>query len=207
VALGKALRELMGNRRFCYEDELTREVLLEYLKKETQGRKRQRGESGSATLGSSSLALIEQQPKGANGKDQSAAQEDDLTRDQLLRYVKQKQGFRDVTLVAVTVQTMSGKSFEEKVEKDSLMRQLKQVIADKHGIKVADQHYFLLEGTEDQTQRHTSSLADTERIEDSCTIALCVEGGKTKCENRFENIHSFLHCSCVCSQYALRPYR
>ena len=127
VALPDGLRALMGGRKFCPQEELTREVLLQYLK----------------------------------------AQGD----------------IREVNLVEVTVQTMSGRSFGVVLEVDTEVKLLKSGIEEAEGTAARRQDLLMLregggrEGDE-------VPLADDFEISEPCSVALCVsvaEGNLRSC--------------------------
>ena len=117
VALPDGLRALMGGRKFCPQEELTREVLLKYL--------------------------------------------------------KAKGDIREVNLVEVTVQTMSGRSFGVVVEADTEVLALKSEIEEAEGTAAHRQDLLMLregggrEGDE-------VPLADDLEISEACSVALCV---------------------------------
>ena len=124
VALPDGLRALMGGRKFCPQEELTREVLLQYLK----------------------------------GKGD----------------IREVEGLLDVT-----VQTMTGKSFDVVLESGSTARigLLKSEIEEAEGTPACRQDLFVLrEGEVAAAEEEGSAvpLADDFVISDSCTIALCV---------------------------------
>ena len=123
VALPDGLRALMGGRKFCPQEELTREVLLQYL--------------------------------------------------------KAKGGIREVDgLLDITVQTMTGKSFDVMLEPGSgaQIGLLKSEIEEAEGTPACRQDLFVLCVGEAAAAEEGSAvpLADDFLISDSCTIALCV---------------------------------
>ena len=131
VALPDGLRALMGGRKFCPQEELTREVLLQFL--------------------------------------------------------KSKGDIREVNLVEVTVQTMSGHSFGVVLEADSEVALLKSEIEEAEGTAAHRQDLLMLregggrEGDE-------VPLADDFEISEPCSVALCVsaeEGNLRSCCLRF----------------------
>ena len=123
VALPDGLRALMGGRKFCPQEELTREVLLQYL--------------------------------------------------------KSKGDIREVDgLLDITVQTMTGKSFDVVLESGSTAQigLLKSEIEEAEGTPACRQDLFVLRVGEAAAAEEGSAvpLADDFMISDSCTIALCV---------------------------------
>ena len=123
VALPDGLRALMGGRKFCPQEELTREVLLQYL--------------------------------------------------------KAKGDIREVDrLLDITVQTMTGKSFDVVLESGSsaLIGLLKSEIEEVEGTPACRQDLFVLRVGEAAAAEEGSAipLADGFVISESCTIALCV---------------------------------
>ena len=129
VALPDGLRALMGGRKFCPQEELTREVLLQYLK--------------------------------AKGD------------------IREVDGLLDIT-----VQTMTGKSFDVVLESGSTAQigLLKSEIEEVEGTPACRQDLFVLRVGEAAAEEEGSAVpvADDFLISDSCTIALCVaiEPGK-----------------------------
>ena len=127
VALPDGLRALMGGRKFCPQEELTREVLLQYL--------------------------------------------------------KVKGDIREVDgLLDITVQTMTGKSFDVVLESGSSAQigLLKSEIEEAEGTPACRQDLFVLRVGEAAEEGSAVPLADGFLISESCTIALCVaiEPGK-----------------------------
>ena len=124
VALPDGLRALMGGRKFCPQEELTREVLLQYLK-----------------------------VKGD---------------------IREVEGLLDIT-----VQTMTGKSFDVVLESGSSAKigLLKSEIEEAEGTPACRQDLFVLrEGEEAAAEEgRVVPLADGFVILESCTIALCVD--------------------------------
>ena len=122
VALPDGLRALMGGRKFCPQEELTREVLLQYL--------------------------------------------------------KSKGDIREVDgLLDITVQTMTGKSFDVVLESGSTARigLLKSEIEEAEGTPACRQDLFVLrEGEAAKEEGSAVPLADDFVISETCTIALCV---------------------------------
>ena len=129
VALPDGLRALMGGRKFCPQEELTREVLLHYLK--------------------------------AKGD------------------IREVEGLLDIT-----VQTMTGKSFDVVLESGITARigLLKSEIEEAEGTRACRQDLFVLRVGEAAAAEEGSDvpLTDAFVISESCTIALCVaiEPGK-----------------------------
>ena len=124
VALPDGLRVLMGGRKFCPQEELTREVLLQYLK--------------------------------AKGD------------------IREVEGLLDIT-----VQTMTGKSFDVVLESGSsaLIGLLKSEIEEVEGTPACRQDLLVLrEGAAAVAEEEGSAvpLTDDFVISESCTIALCV---------------------------------
>ena len=123
VALPDGLRALMGGRKFCPQEELTREVLLQYLR--------------------------------AKGD------------------IREVEGLLDIT-----VQTMTGKSFDVALESGSSAQigLLKCEIAEAEGTPACRQDLFVLrEGEEAAAEEgRVVPLADDFVISESCTIALCI---------------------------------
>ena len=122
VALPDGLRALMGGRKFCPQEELTREVLLQYL--------------------------------------------------------KEKGDIREVDgLLDITVQTMTGKSFDVVLESGSSAQigLLKSEIEEAEGTPACCQDLFVLrDGAAANEEGSVVPLADGFVISESCTIALCV---------------------------------
>ena len=122
-ALPDGLRALMGGRKFCPQEELTREVLFQYLK--------------------------------AKGD------------------IREVDGLLDVT-----VQTMTGKSFDVVLESGSTAQigLLKSEIKEAEGTPACRQDLFVLRAGEAAVAEEGSAvpLADDFVISESCTIALCV---------------------------------
>ena len=119
IALPDGLRALMGGRKFCPQEELTRGVLFQYLK----------------------------------GKGE----------------------FREVTgLVDVTVQTMTGRSFDVVLESGvrATVRQLKAEIEEVEGTLVHRQDLFVL--CAEAEKGSEVPLLDSFVIAEACTVALCV---------------------------------
>ena len=120
VALPDGLRALMGGRKFCPQEELTREVLLQYL--------------------------------------------------------KAKGDIREVNLVEVTVQTMSGRSFGVVVEADTEVIALKSEIEEVEGTAAHRQDLLMLrEGGAKEGDE--VPLADDLEISEACSVALCMAVG------------------------------
>ena len=119
VKLPQGMRAAMGGRKFCAQEELTREVLLQYLK----------------------------------GKGES----------------------REVAgLVDVTVQTMTGRSFDVVLESgaSATVGQLKAEIEEVEGTLVHRQDLFVL--CVEAEKGSEVPLLDSFVIEEACTVALCV---------------------------------
>ena len=122
VALPDGLRALMGGRKFCPQEELTREVLLKYLK--------------------------------AKGD------------------IREVDGLLDIT-----VQTMTGKSFDVVLESGSTAQigLLKSETEEAEGTPACRQDLFVLRVGEAAAEEGSAvPLADDFVISESCTIALCV---------------------------------
>ena len=123
VALPDGLRALMGGRKFCPQEELTREVLLQYLK--TKGD------------------------------------------------IREVDGLLDIT-----VQTMTGKSFDVVLESGNTAQigLLKSEIEEAEGTPACRQDLLVLREGEEAAAEEGSAvpLADDFVISESCTIALCV---------------------------------
>ena len=123
VALPDGLRALMGGRKFCPLEELTREVLLKYLK--------------------------------AKGD------------------IREVEGLLDIT-----VQTMTGKSFDVVLESGSSAQisLLKSEIEEVEGTPACRQDLLVLRQGEAAAAEEGNAvpLADGFVISESCTIALCV---------------------------------
>ena len=127
VALNDGLRALMGGRKFCPQEELTREVMLQYL--------------------------------------------------------KAKGDIREVNLVEVTVQTMSGRCFGVVLETDTEVCLLKFEIEEAEGTAAHRQDLLMLrEGGAKEGDE--VPLADDFEISEPCSVALCVsveEGNLRSC--------------------------
>ena len=132
VALPDGLRVLMGGREFCLQEELTREVLLQYLK--------------------------------AKGD------------------IREVEGLLDIT-----VQTMTGKSFDVVLEsgRTAQIGLLKSEIEEVEGTRACRQDLFVLREGEEAAAEDGSAipLSDDFVISEPCTIALCVaiEPGNDSC--------------------------
>ena len=102
--------------------------------------------------------------------------QEQLTRGVLLQYLKQKGDIREVNLVEVTVQTMSGRSFGVVLEADTEVILLKSEIEEAEGTAAHRQDLLMLrEGG--ARQGDEVPLADGFEISEACTIALCVNAG------------------------------
>ena len=105
-------------------------------------------------------------------------------REVLLQYLKAKGDIREVDgLLDVTVQTMTGKSFDVVLESGSTAQigLLKSEIEEAEGTPACRQDLFVLRVGEAAAEEGSAiPLADDFLISDSCTIALCVaiEPGK-----------------------------
>ena len=143
VALPDGLRALMGGRKFCPQEELTREVLLQYLK--------------------------------AKGE------------------IREVEGLLDIT-----VQTMTGKSFDVMLESGSIARigLLKSEIEEAEGTPACRQNLLVLRVGEEAAAEEGSAvpLSDDFMISESCTIALCVaiEPGQPALEQAIREFCIFL---------------
>ena len=98
----------------------------------------------------------------------------------LLQYLKAKGDIREVDgLLDVTVQTMTGKSFDVVLESGSRAQigLLKSEIEEAEGTPACRQDLFVLRKGEAAAKEDEGSvipLADDFLISDSCTVALCV---------------------------------
>ena len=105
--------------------------------------------------------------------------QEDLTREVLLQYLTAKGEIREVDgLLDITVQTMTGKSFDVVLESGSTAQSglLKSEIEEAEGTRACRQDLFVLRVGEAAAAEEGSAvpLADDFVISDSCTIALCV---------------------------------
>ena len=131
VALPDGLRALMGGREFCPQEELTREVLLQYLK--------------------------------AKGD------------------IREVDGLLDIT-----VQTMTGKSFDVVLESGSTARigLLKSEIEEAEGTAAHRQDLLMLrEGGAKEGDE--VPLADDFEISEPCSVALCVSAEEGNLHSTF----------------------
>ena len=103
--------------------------------------------------------------------------EEELTREVMLQYWKAKEEIKEVGLVDVTVQTMTGHSFGIGLEAGAgaQVHVLKDEIKQAEGIPVKRQDLFVLcvEGGKGG-QESEVPLAEDFVIEADCTVALCV---------------------------------
>ena len=112
--------------------------------------------------------------------------QEELTREVLLQYLKTKGDIREVDrLLDITVQTMTGKSFDVVLEAGSSAQigLLKSEIEEAEGTPGCRQDLLVLREGEEGAEKEEGSavpLADDFLISDSCTIALSVaiEPGK-----------------------------
>ena len=105
--------------------------------------------------------------------------QEELTREVLLQYLKAKGDIREVDgLLDITVQTMTGKSFDVVLESGSTARigLLKSEIEEAEGTPACRQDLFVLRVGEAAALEEGSAvpLADDFVISESCTMALCV---------------------------------
>ena len=113
--------------------------------------------------------------------------EEELTREVMLQYLKAKEEIKEVSLVDVTVQTMTGHSFGIVLEAGAgaQVHVLKDEIKQAEGIPVKRQDLFVLSVEGEQVRQGSEvPLADDFVIEADCTVALCVDStqGKVFCE-------------------------
>jgi hypothetical protein len=173
VRLNEQLRGLLGGRKYVKESDLTREIMLEYAKRQgavtevdlisvtvqsmggtergmdKNGRnniKRQRLEGeGEQTDGQSATDVrLNEQLRGLLGG-RKYVRESDLTREILLEYAKRQGAVTAVDLISVTVQNMGGTELVVKLEeKKNQVKWLKQAIKDEQGISTFTQQLFLV---------------------------------------------------------------
>ena len=148
----------------------------------SQPRKRLRsgGEEGEEagdrtphTSDTSTVRLCEALRTDMGGRKYCRLQE--LSRQVLLDYLIAKGDITEVDLLEVTVQTLSGISFEVKLEvgpTTSNVRALKAEIESAEGTPWHRQELFELD--EDAEEACQEPLADDWVVEKSCTMALCV---------------------------------
>ena len=101
--------------------------------------------------------------------------QDELTREVLLQYLKGKGEIREVAgLVDVTVQTMTGRSFDVVLESgaSATVGQLKAEIEEVEGTPVHRQDLFVL--CAEAEKGSEVPLLDSFVIAEACTVALCV---------------------------------
>ena len=117
--------------------------------------------------------------------------EEELTKEAMLQYLKAKGDIKEVSLVEVTVQTMTGQSFGVALEAGAgaQVHVLKSEIKEAEGIPVHRQDLFVLSvDTKGKGkaggQGSEEPLAEDFVIEADCTVALCVDStqGKVFCE-------------------------
>ena len=117
--------------------------------------------------------------------------EDELTKEAMLQYLKAKGDIKEVRLVEVTVQTMTGQSFGVSLEAGAgaQVHVLKSEIKEAEGIPVHRQDLFVLSVVKKGKgkaggQGSEEPLAEDFVIEADCTVALCVDStqGKVFCE-------------------------
>ena len=109
--------------------------------------------------------------------------EEELTREVMLQYLKAKEEIKEVSLVDVTVQTMTGHSFGIVLEAGAgaQVHVLKDEIKQAEGIPVQRQDLLMLsieggKGGQDSGE----PLAEDFVIEADCTVALCVASTQGK---------------------------
>ena len=102
--------------------------------------------------------------------------QEELTREVMLQYLKANGDIREVNLVEVTVQTMSGRSFGVVLEADAEVGLLKSEIEEAEGTPACRQDLLVLREGEAAAAEEGNAvpLADDFVISESCTIALCV---------------------------------
>ena len=101
--------------------------------------------------------------------------QDELTREVLLQYLKGKGEIREVAgLVEVTVQTMTGRSFDVVLESgaSATVGQLKAEIEEVEGTRVHRQDLFVL--CAEAEKGSEVPLVDSFVIAEACTVASCV---------------------------------
>ena len=136
------------------------------------GGARGRGRRGRAAP--PQLAKLPEGMRGAMGGRKFCAQ-DELTREVLLQYLKGKGEIREVAgLVDVTVQTMTGRSFDVVLEEgaSATVGQLKAEIEEVEGTLVHRQDLFVL--CAEAEKGSEVPLSDTFVLSEACTAALCV---------------------------------
>ena len=110
--------------------------------------------------------------------------QDELTREVLLQYLKGKGEIRELAgLVEVTVQTMTGRSFDVVLESGAraTVGQLKAEIEEVEGTLVHRQDLFVL--CAEAEKGSEVPLADSFVIAEACTVALCVAVGPGESRN------------------------
>ena len=120
------------------------------------------------------LVKLPEGMRAAMGGRKYCAQEE-LTREVLLQYLKGKGEIREVAgLVDVTVQTMTGRSFDVVLESgaSATVGQLKAEIEEVEGTLVHRQDLFVL--CAEAEKGSEVPLLDSAVIVEACTVALCV---------------------------------
>ena len=111
--------------------------------------------------------------------------QEELTREVLLQYLKAKGDIREVNLVEVTVQTMSGRSFGVVLEADTEVLALKSEIEEAEGTAAHRQDLLMLREGRGR-EGDEVPLADDFEISEPCSVEeeLCVsveEGNLRSC--------------------------
>ena len=120
------------------------------------------------------LVKLPEEMRAAMGGRKFCPQEE-LTREVLLQYLKGKGEIREITgLVDVTVQTMTGRSFDVVLESgaSATVGQLKAEIEEVDGTLVHRQDLFVL--CAEAEKGSEVPLSDNFVLKEPCTVALCV---------------------------------
>lgn len=99
-----------------------------------------------------------------------------LTREAMLRYLKQKNDVTEVTLVKVSVQEMGGRTFQCRLEDKSTVGALKSAVADQEGFACWTQQLFRFGKGSGVAGASVAPLADAVLLNDEDQFALCVDG-------------------------------
>jgi len=136
-------------------------------------------EDGPPTSPKTVLKLPEGMRSALGGR--KYCSEDELTREVMLQYLKSKGDIKEVRLVEVTVQTMTGHSFGVALEAGAgaQVHVLKSEIKEAQGFPVERQDLFVLSADTKSKgkaggQGSAEPLAEDFVIEVDCTVALCV---------------------------------
>jgi hypothetical protein len=135
------------------------------------GEGEERGDIQPHAADASMVRLCDALRTGMGGRKYCSLKE--VSRQVLLDYLIAKGDIAEVDLLEVTVQTLSGTSFEVTLEVGGNVRALKAEIETAEGTPWYRQELFeLVEDAEDACEE---PLADDWVVEKSCTMALCVK--------------------------------